>query len=96
MVPEAAENNGPMIFAPMGVLPAVHRHHVRDFDTSRKPHHWESESSGGRMTVLIYVDTSKQVGDRDHLKVFANEDAAETWLQENDPEGVVFEYEVME
>jgi hypothetical protein len=36
------------------------------------------------MTVLIYVDTSKQVGDKDHLKVFANEDAAETWLQEND------------
>ena len=27
------------------------------------------------MTVLIYVDTSKQVGDRDHLKVFANADA---------------------
>ena len=23
------------------------------------------------MTVLIYVETSKQVGDRDHLKVFA-------------------------
>ena len=40
------------------------------------------------MTVWIYVDTSKQVGDKDHLKVFANEDAAETWLQENDPEGV--------
>jgi hypothetical protein len=29
------------------------------------------------MTVLIYVNTSKQVGDSDHLKVFANEDAAE-------------------
>jgi hypothetical protein len=28
------------------------------------------------MTVLIYVDTSKQVGDKDHLKVFANQDAA--------------------
>jgi hypothetical protein len=40
------------------------------------------------MTVWIYLDTSKQVGDRDHLKVFASEDAAETWLQENDPEGV--------
>jgi hypothetical protein len=26
--------------------------------------------------------------------VFANEDAAETWLQENDPEGVAFEDEV--
>jgi hypothetical protein len=47
-------------------------------------------------TVLIYVDTSKDVGDADHLKVFANQDAAETWLQENDPEGVAFAYEVME
>jgi hypothetical protein len=46
--------------------------------------------------VLIYVDTSKQIGDVDHLKVFANEDAAETWLPENDPEEIVFEYEVIE
>jgi hypothetical protein len=29
------------------------------------------------MTVFIYVNTSKQVGDADHLKVFANVDAAE-------------------
>jgi inactivated superfamily I helicase len=35
-------------------------------------------------------------GDPDRLKVFANEDAAETSLQENDPEGVVFEYEGLE
>jgi hypothetical protein len=35
------------------------------------------------MTVLIYVNTSKQVGDPDHLKVFAHAAAAETWLQEN-------------
>ncbi len=47
-------------------------------------------------TVWIYVDTSKEVGDVDHLKVFASKDAAETWLQENDPEGVAFEYEVLE
>jgi hypothetical protein len=38
VVTEAAENNGPMIFARMGVLQAVNRHHVREFDTSRKPH----------------------------------------------------------
>ena len=44
----------------------------------------------------FYVDTSKHVGDKDHLKVFANEDAAETWFQESDPEGVAFEYEVLE
>jgi len=51
---------------------------------------------GPTMTVLIYVKTSKQVGDADHLKVFANVDAAETWFEENDPEGVAFEYEVLE
>jgi hypothetical protein len=50
----------------------------------------------GPMTVFIYVNTSKQVGDPDHLKVFANADAAETWFEENDPEGVAFEYEVLE
>jgi hypothetical protein len=27
------------------------------------------------MTVWIYVDTRKQVGDKDHLKVFADEEA---------------------
>jgi hypothetical protein len=47
-------------------------------------------------TVWIYVNTSKQVGDYDHLKVFANADAAETWFAENDPEVVAFEYEVLE
>ena len=40
--------------------------------------------------MLIYVDTSKQVGDPDHLKVFATTDAAETWFEENDPEGCRF------
>jgi hypothetical protein len=48
------------------------------------------------MTVLIYVNTSKQVGDPERLKVFANADAAETWFEENDPEGVAFAYEVLE
>ena len=48
------------------------------------------------MTVFIYVDTSKEVGDPDHLKVFANADAADTWLEENEPEGVALEYEVLE
>jgi hypothetical protein len=48
------------------------------------------------MKVLIYVDTSKRVGDRDHLKVFANELAANRWFEDNDPLGVAFEYEVQE
>ena len=47
-------------------------------------------------TVWIHVDTNKEVGDPDHLKVFANIDAAETWFEEHDPEGVAFEYDVIE
>jgi hypothetical protein len=43
-----------------------------------------------------YVNTSKRVGDPDHVKVFANPVAAETWLEENDPGGLAFEYEVLE
>ena len=46
------------------------------------------------MSVFIYVDTSKQVGDPEHLKVFANQETAQAWFDENDPEGVAFEYEV--
>jgi hypothetical protein len=37
------------------------------------------------MTVFVYVSTSKQVGDKEHIKVFANQDAAEKWFEENDP-----------
>jgi hypothetical protein len=48
------------------------------------------------MTVWIYVDVSKEVGDVDHLKVFASKEAAEAWLAVNDPEGVAFEYEVLD
>jgi len=47
-------------------------------------------------TVWIYVDTSKQVGDRDHLKVFANPDVADAWFTEHDPEGVAIEYDVLD
>ena len=36
-------------------------------------------------TVWIYVDTNKEVGDVDHLKVFATPELADEWLKENDP-----------
>ena len=47
------------------------------------------------MTVFVYVNTSRQVGDVEHIKVFATTEAAEEWFEENDPEGVAFEYEVI-
>jgi hypothetical protein len=31
-----------------------------------------------------------------HIKVFATTDAAEKWFEENDPEGVAFEYDILE
>jgi hypothetical protein len=45
--------------------------------------------------AYVYVNTSKQVGDPEHIKVFATTDAAENWFEENDPEGVAFEYPVI-
>ena len=47
-------------------------------------------------TVWIYVDARYHPGHPDHLKVFANPVAADEWFKENDPEGVAFEYEVLE
>jgi hypothetical protein len=48
------------------------------------------------MKVWVYINNSREVGDVDHFKVFANEDATEKWFAENDPEGVAFMYEVIE
>jgi hypothetical protein len=40
---------------------------------------------GRAVTVFVYVDTNKQAGDAEHVKVFATTDAAGTWFEENDP-----------
>jgi len=40
-VTEAAENNGLMEFARIGMMQAIHRHTPPPpIDPSRKPHHW--------------------------------------------------------
>lgn len=46
--------------------------------------------------MTFYVNTSKQVGDVEHIKVFATTEVAEVWFEENDPEGGALEYEVLE
>ena len=48
------------------------------------------------MSVFVYVNTSKLVGDPEHIMVFASQDATETWFEENDPEGAAFGYQVLE
>lgn len=55
---------------------------------------WKAQAEETPMNVWIYVNTSKQVGDRQHLTVFASSDAARAWIKLNDPEGVAFAYEV--
>jgi hypothetical protein len=35
-----ATHGGPTMFARIGVMQALNRHHVREFNTDRKPHHW--------------------------------------------------------
>jgi hypothetical protein len=74
----------------------LNRGQVREFNSSRKdPPLGAPEAEERLMTVWIYVDTSSQIGDVSHLRVFTSEDAAEKWLKENDPEGVAFEYPVL-
>jgi hypothetical protein len=34
------ERNGPMIFAHMGMMRAIHRHHEQVFNPDRKDTHW--------------------------------------------------------
>jgi hypothetical protein len=39
-VTQAAEQGGPMIFAQMAMMRAIHRHREREFNPDRKDHHW--------------------------------------------------------
>jgi hypothetical protein len=92
-----ATSGGPTMLARIGYAPGIEppprsRIHFRPQASSLGKAQAEERPI---KTVLIYVDTSKQVGDVDHLKVFANEEAAEKRFAGNDPEGVAFEYPVI-
>ena len=48
------------------------------------------------ITVWIYINTTNvPIGDREHVKAFADQDAADAWFRRHDPEGVAFEYPVI-
>jgi len=98
LLTNAAEHGGPVEFARIATLQAINRHVGGVFDSITQRHRLGAPQAeeGPMKTVWIYVDTSKDVGDLDHLKVFANPEAADEWFKEHDPEGVVFEYEVID
>ena len=50
----------------------------------------------GKQARSGYISTPASRLAKDHVRVFAKTDAAETWFEKNDPEGVAFEYEVLE
>jgi hypothetical protein len=93
----AAEGRDFQMHSRIGVLRALNRNFERML-TDRKEMYWgrPEAQEGPTMTVLIYVNTSKRVGDPELLKIFVNVDATEKWFEEDDPEGVAFEYEVLE
>ena len=37
---DPGRDGGPTMFARIGVMRALNRRHVREFNTDRKPHHW--------------------------------------------------------
>ena len=61
---------------------------------ARAPSDAEVSRKQSMKTVWIYIDTNKQVGDPNHLHVFASQDTARAWLNEFEPKGEVFEYPV--
>ena len=46
-------------------------------------------------TVWIYINTNVPIGDREHVKACADQEAANKWFEQHDPEGVAFEYPVI-
>jgi hypothetical protein len=46
-------------------------------------------------TVRVYEDTSKPVGDPHRVLVSTDQNSANAWFKEFDPEGVAFEYPVI-
>jgi hypothetical protein len=81
------------MLARIGTMRALNRDVERVFDPPRKG---ALQAQEGPMTVFVYINTAKQLGDVDYVKVFANVEAAERWFEEHDPEGVAFEYDVLE
>ena len=54
------------------------------------------EGSSTRGSAFVYGNTSNQIGGSDHLKIFANPDAAETWFKETTLGRRTLEYDVLD
>ena len=66
-----------------------------DFDRLALDLNRDPQTSSAR-AVWVYVDASKVVGDTSQSKVLASLELAKAWFTENDPEGVAFEYTLID
>jgi len=93
----AAEGRGPLMPARIGMLRALNRHVERVFNPDRKDPHWgRRKLARDRSRHLSMSTQANMSANAGHLKIFATVDAAEKWFGENDPEGLAFEYEILE
>ena len=82
---------GPVMFASIALRQALHARGPKPRRRAAKKRKVISMK-----TVWIYISTDALPGDVDYVQVFASEEAANRWIEENDPEGVAFEYPVQE
>ncbi|MCK1680339.1 hypothetical protein IVA87_13085 [Bradyrhizobium sp. 147] len=59
---------------------------------------WEYEIDGGPRQASVWIflvdEGSRKIGDRAWIKLFASEETAEKWLEQNAPSGQSWEYPV--
>jgi hypothetical protein len=78
-------------FAGIRVMRALNRNVEWTFNPSRNSLGRRKLRRGPMTTVWIYDDTNKEVGDADHLKVFATPELADEWFKENDPQALLLD-----
>ena len=76
---------------------ALNRHVERVFNPERKDHHWgKRKLKREQWPSLSTSAPASRLATPRTSRSSPPTDAAETWFDENDPEGVAFEYEVLE
>jgi hypothetical protein len=70
---------------------------TRGAEASISPPRARQETQDSSMsTVWVYFVKEAEADEKPDLMIFATEDAAHRWFAENDPEGVAFEYPVID
>jgi hypothetical protein len=91
-----ATRGGHTMLPRIGVMRALNRNVERVFGPTRKEHHWGTASYRGT-DDRVPLCQHKQAGRRCRSSQGVREcRRCGKWFEENDPEGVAFEYEVLE